>query len=323
MTIKRIWLSLCLLFLLAGCTAATSAPTPTLTMPTAVPPTPIAPPLADSESATPQSPPPTTEAVSTSTVAATAVPPTPGPTPRPVTYQVAFVSSDDTLNLRSGPGVDFDVVGELDPHATNVQITGSGQLVAGSTWVPIAAGNLRGWVNSRFLTADVPAGEFCKDEAVIGLVTNLQTAVANRDNALLAQLIHPERGLRIHTYWWNPVVLISGEEVQRLFTSRASYEWGIADGTGFPIVGSFAQVILPDLERDLLPATDEGCNEILHGATAGLVQLPDGYEQAPFISLYRPAGDEIEFDWGTWVIGVEWWHGRYYLSYLVHFQWEI
>lgn len=320
------WSLLILLILLAaGCTAAPVSPTPTLVMPTAVPPTPIVPPLAAAPSPTPPPPPPTavTEPVSASTATpvATTVPPT--PTPRPVTYQVAFVTNDDTLNVRSGPGVNFAVVGELDPQAAGVQITGDGRMVDGSTWVPVTAGSLRGWVNSRFLTADLPEADFCNDQAVVTLVAELKTAVSNRDNTLLGQLIHPERGLRLHTYWWNPVVLISGEEIQRLFTSRTTYDWGIEDGSGFPIFGSFARVVLPDLERDLLPATEEGCNKILHGATAGLVRLPDGYEQVPFVSLYRSAGDEIEFDWGTWVIGVEWWNGRYYLSYLVHFGYEI
>ncbi len=321
MDARRIWVFLFSLVFVAGCTVANNAPAPTLEMPTAIPPTPIVPPLANAATATPLPQPPTAEVVPTSTVAATAVAPT--PTASPVTYRVAYVTSDDTLNVRSGPGVDFDVVGELAPQATGVEITGSGNLVAGSTWVPITNGRVTGWVNGRFLTTAVSQAEFCEDEAVVALVADLQTAVTNRDNALLAQLIHPERGLRIHTYWWNPGVLVDGEERERLFTSRASYDWGIEDGSGFPIVGSFADVILPDLERDLLPATERGCHEILHGATAGLVQLPDGYEQAPYVSLYRPASDEGGFDWGAWVLGVEWWNGRYYLSYLVHFQWEI
>ena len=88
-------------------------------------------------------------------------------------------------------------------------------------------------------------------------------------------------------------------------------------------MGSFAKVILPMLQKDLLGASETACNEILSGATAGLVQLPEGYEALNFYSLYRPATDEIEFDWGTWVVGIEQWNGRYYLGYLVHFAWEI
>lgn len=310
-----------LLILLVSCGPAGETPEPTLQMPTAVPPTLIVPPIGDTANATPPSPLPTPPSPAP-TIAPTSTP-TASPTPIALAYRVAFVTSDDTLNVRSGPGVAYDIVGRLSPRAAGVQITGSGVVVDGSTWTPIAAGSLRGWVNSRFLTTDIPQAQFCADAAVTRLIAELQTAVANRDDALLGQLIHPERGIRIHTYWWNAAVLIRGAEAQRLFSSPTSYDWGIADGSGLPIVGSFAQVILPDLERDLLLASEKGCQEILHGATAGWVRLPDGYEQAPYVSLYRPAKDDISFDWGTWVIGVEWWNGRYYLSYLVHYQWEI
>ncbi len=304
------------LFLLVGCSRAAEPPEATLQMPTAVPPTLIVPPIGSAGSNTPLPPPPTMAIAPTSTPTATA-------TQAALTYRVTFVTSDDTLNVRSGPGVSFDVVGQLLPEATGVQITGSGTVVQGSTWVPIAANGLRGWVNSRYLTTDIPQAQFCDDTAVTRLVAELQTAVANRDDALLGQLIHPERGIRIHTYWWNSAVFIRGTEAQRLFSSATSYYWGIEDGSGFDITGTFAQAILPDLERDLLPASEKGCLEILHGGTAGLVRLPDGYEQTPYISLYRPATDESGFDWGTWVLGIEWWNGRYYLSYLVHYQWEI
>ncbi|MCA9979043.1 MAG: hypothetical protein KC413_24950, partial [Anaerolineales bacterium] len=72
-----------------------------------------------------------------------------------------------------------------------------------------------------------------------------------------------------------------------------------------------------------LRATEMRCNDILAGPTAGFVQLPEGYDALNYYSLYRPAADESGFDWGTWVVGVERWNGRYYLSYLVHFEWEI
>ncbi|RMG97754.1 MAG: SH3 domain-containing protein [Chloroflexi bacterium] len=242
-------------------------------------------------------------------------------TPR---YRVAFVTADDILNVRSGPGVSNPVVGTLPPDGKGIEITGSGVVVISSTWVPIRAGTLTGWVNSRFLTEDITAEAFCEDAAVMALLAELETAVANRDNTRLAQLIHPERGLRIRTAWWNPEILVRGDERNTLFTATTIYDWGVEDGSGFPIVGTFAEKIQPLLEKDLLNATETGCNEILHGSTAGLVQLPDGYQQVNFLTRMRPpAPDAIEFDWGSWVIGIERWQGVYYLSYLIHFAYEI
>lgn len=278
-------------------------------------------------------------AAATSTTAPTEPAPTPQPataTPLPTeaaapeaapeteTYRVSYVSADDTLNVRAGPGVENEIVGELAPTAGGVTITGAGQKVAGSTWVPIAAGDVQGWVNGRFLTADISADAFCQSEAVRQLLADLETAVANRDGATLAELIHPERGLRIRRHWWNPEVRIEGAQLSQLFSSQTGYEWGRADGSGNPIVGSFNEVIYPLLEQNLLGATESACNEILHGGTAGLVQLPDGYQQQNFYSFFRPGSEEFSgMDWGSWVVGVERWRGEFYISFLVHFEWEI
>jgi len=317
------WLLTISLLMLTACQSATIEPTPVLVMPTTAAPTPIVPPLAEATlppvPTTVIEPSPTLPAAAEAT--ATAVPTSPVSTPS--AYRVAFVTSDDTLNVRSGPGVDFDIVGELAPQAGGLQITGSGQDVDGSTWVPVTNGSVTGWVNGRFLTADMPAADFCKDDAVTALLAEFATAITNRDNGKLAQLINPERGLRVRLNWWNPEVLIRGTDRANLFTATGSYDWGVADGSGNPIHGSFADVVAPMLVDDLLPASETGCDKLLSGPTAGLVQLPDGYETVHYISLYRPAADESGFDWGTWVVGVEWWNGRYTISYLVHFDWEI
>jgi hypothetical protein len=215
-------------------------------------------------------------------------------------------------------------VGELAPDAAGVRITGPGQVVDGSTWVPIAAGALTGWVNGRFLTETVPQTTFCNDPAVTKLLADLETAVINQDGNLLAQLIHPERGLRIRHAWWNPEVSISRADARQIFTSAAGYDWGVEDGSGFPIVGSFKEKILPLLQRDLVPAAETGCDEIVHGGTAGFVRLPEGYAAVHYYSLHRPGTEEFDgMDWGTWVVGIEQWQGAYYVSFLVHFQWEI
>ncbi|MBE2199123.1 MAG: hypothetical protein IAE79_10965 [Anaerolinea sp.] len=332
------WLCLGFVVLLAACRTEAPVPTPTLMIPTAIVTITPAEPVAD---VLPTLPPPvtltsapTTIPVPTMTLPLTAASPEPmatavSPTPTPPLttgaprYRVAFVEEDDVLNARSGAGVGNGIVGAFNPDAANVTITGSGELVAGSTWVPVTDGRVAGWVNGRFLTEVVAPAQFCQDADVLALLADLRTAVSRADDAMLAQLIHPERGLRIRTHWWNPEVLINGAARLALFTSGASYNWGTRDGSGEPYVGPFAREILPLLQKDLLNAAQTGCNNILSGATAGLVQLPEGYDALNFYSLYRPATDESGFDWGSWVVGVERWNGRYYLSYLVHFRWEI
>ena len=326
LNVIRPFLYVTLFVLLAGC-GSSAAPTPQLILPTAAVTADI---TAVQATPTPGLPPaptmPPSSVPDQQPDAQPTAPPTPQPTTPPVAaetqYRVAFVTADDTLNVRSGPGVANGIIGELAPDAGGVQIIGSGQMAAGSTWVPIAAGNLTGWVNSRYLTATVD--NFCADTNVPQLLGNLETAVANQNGDQLAQLIHPERGLRLHHSWWNPEIYLTQADARSIFTSSIPIDWGVQDGSGNPIVGPFKQEILPLLQQDLLPASESSCDDIIHGGTAGWVRLPDGHEAVHFYALHRPGTEEFaEMDWGTWVVGIEKWQGNYYLSYLVHYQWEI
>jgi uncharacterized protein YgiM (DUF1202 family) len=241
-----------------------------------------------------------------------------------IEFRVVFVEEDDVLNTRNGPGVEFDIMGEIQPGTSGLKITGEGQMVDDSLWVPIEYEDVSGWVNSRFLTEVISQEEFCGDEDVEKLVDAALEALINEDGEGLSQLIAEDRSLRIRRHWWNPEVIFTKDEVVNLFDSEQSYSWGTADGSGNPIEGSFSEVFLPLLERNLESHTERGCDEILNGGTAGLIQLPPSYEGINYYSFYRPAGpDEFELDWGTWVMGVEIWQGQPYLSFLVHYEWEI
>jgi hypothetical protein len=57
------------------------------------------------------------------------------------------------LNLRAGPGVDFDVVAELAPLEADVIATGRSRLIddMSSIWVEAEVDGVTGWANSRFL----------------------------------------------------------------------------------------------------------------------------------------------------------------------------
>lgn len=317
-----------LINLLSGCNnTAVPTETPKLELPTS--PAPTAATAIEIEAA----PTKTTPSPTKPTAAATAAPPTHTPTatattlpsPTPISssapsYAVVFVQSNDSLNVRSGPGVGFSIVGTLPPTANDVQIIGTGQLVSGSTWVPVQRGTLSGWVNGRFLTEVVPSQTFCNEPAITQLLDQLKTAVANRDDALFAQLIHPERGLRVRLLWHEAETRLDN---QNLLSDPTSYNWGIAAGSGEAIIGSPGAILLPQLETDLLTAIEVGCNELLHGSTAGFVRLPDEYAPINFYTFYRPGSDEFAgLNWGSWAVGLEKWQGRFYLSTLVHFQWE-
>ncbi|MCB8939621.1 MAG: hypothetical protein H6655_14515 [Ardenticatenaceae bacterium] len=323
------------LLLLVACGGADVLPTPvpTLAVPTAVSATEFPPDLPTIITSTPNptNTPDSSQPEQLPTEAATAVPATntPAPTPIPATptntssvteFAVIYVEPNDVLNVRSGPGVAFGIVGTIPPTATDVQITGSGQVVSGSTWVPVQRGSLAGWVNSRFLTGHLAEVAFCGNTAVRTLLDQLETAVANQNDALLTQLIHPERGVRVHLLWYDAETRLDN---QNLLSDPTSYNWGNAAGSGEPVLGTPAQILLPRLQNDFLGATETACNEILHGGTPGLVVLPDSYATLNYYSFYRPGTEEYAgLNWGSWVVGVELWQGNFYVSTLVHYQWE-
>ena len=289
-------------------TSVANPPTPTVAAPPATstlpaPPT-VAPPL----------PTPTTGPLPTATAVSTA----------PDGYQVAFVAANDVLNVRRQPGANAAVVGRLAPDATGIQITGEGQNLFGSNlWVPVESDAGEGWVNSRFLTETISREMFCSDPAVEELLDQFVEAVEEEDGKRILELVHPDRGLRVRVSWWNPEVLFRGQDIQTIFRAEKKYDWGVADGSGEPLSGSFSEIVMPHLERDLLEVGEWRCDEGQFGPTAGSTILPEGYEQVRFYSAHRPAPADVEMDWGTWLIGVEHWEGRYYVSYLVHYRWEI
>lgn len=243
--------------------------------------------------------------------------------PEPTLYKVIDVASNDVLNVRGGPGVDNPITGALAHDATRVQVTGEGELVGSSRWVPIVTTDTVGWVNSVYLAEMSSAEVFCSNAEAAGLLEQVLTAVEEQNGELLAAIAHPD-GISIGMSWWNPQINIAQDELKTLFTTSESIVWGTQAGSGNEIKGSFAEAVLPVLQEDMLAATEKRCHTLLAGPTAGIVQLPEGYEETNFYAIHRPAPEEgIEFDWGTWVVGFAKENGRYYVRYLMHIEYEI
>lgn len=262
------------------------------------------------------------------TLAPTVTPPLP-PTQPPVssvTYRVAFVAEDDTLNVRSGPGVDNDVVFELAPDSSGVRITGPGEEPGdGSFWVPIEHQGNSGWVNRYYLTEEVDAATFCADARASTIIETLIAAVRAGDSTTLAAVTHPERGLLVRMAAWNDETQIPFPDVAGLFTDGIIRDWGDTFGGAERVEGTAKDRLLPVLARDLLDETAQvTCVDILHGNTAALISLPSAYEALNYYSIYRPPIDQEEnvFDWGTWAVGFDYRNGEPWLAFLVHYQWE-
>src|SRR3974377_34854 len=64
-------------------------------------------------------------------------------------YRVVGVASDDTLNLRSEPDHESDILRRIPNDAVGIVGTGRKEVVDGETWIEVIYDNEKGWVNSR------------------------------------------------------------------------------------------------------------------------------------------------------------------------------
>lgn len=66
----------------------------------------------------------------------------------PALYDVVGVASDDVLNIRSGPGAEFEVIGTLAPDAEGVEVIAPNDRF---TWAQINSGEGTGWISMSFV----------------------------------------------------------------------------------------------------------------------------------------------------------------------------
>jgi Bacterial SH3 domain len=251
--------------------------------------------------------------------------PTPGGPPNPSNlYAVIRVAPDDTLNIRSEPGVESSVVGTLQPTQSGLTRTGKTSSVGEETWVEIQnPGGGTGWVNTDFLTAYVDPAAFCADARVTSLMDDLKTAVNTTNSKLFSSLVSPVHGLDVVYIRDGTVANYTPDEAGWAFQSTYQVDWGTGAGSGQTVSGTFPEIILPALQ-DVFKNVSLTCNEIKLGGATYTVEWPSEYANLNFYSLYNPGNDPSNagLDWRTWLAGVEYVDGQPYLFSLSNYQWE-
>lgn len=246
-----------------------------------------------------------------------------------VSYAVLFLAEGEVLNMRAGAGVTEPIVGALQPNERNLEPTGQRTLLGGDPWIELEnSDGVVGWVSGRYLTEQSEPGRICEDPNVGDLLDQFTTAVREKDGRQLSRLVSPMHGLTIQHNLWNPPILLDDPQVvSMLFTSTVDYDWGVSDGSGDPLIGSFQSLVLPKIEDVLLQSHTRHCNtldrDIATGPTAGFVYWPYDYDSLDFIALYRPAPADQELDWRTWAVGIEYVDDKPYIAVLIQFHWEI
>jgi hypothetical protein len=229
------------------------------------------------------------------------------------------VLRDDALPVYGTPSVDGDVAGEIAADAEFVQGTGRVQPVHGTTWVEVQHGGVRGWAEGRFLSARVDAETFCDDRDVSDLFVDLELAIRERSDERLFGDISPAHGLYVQYRRSEPPIHMSDRDAAERMMSGEELVWGTGI-SGEPIVGSAEDLVLDELARGLAAQGATACNEIVSGATTYDVSLPAGFQNVNYYSVHLTGTSE--YDWVTWVIGVEYVEGVPYLLSMHRFGWE-
>ena len=69
-------------------------------------------------------------------------------------YTVVGPPNQQSLNVRKGPGANYDIVDKLWSDQANIQIIDTSVMNGPTEWVHIRYNNQSGWVNKQFLRAN-------------------------------------------------------------------------------------------------------------------------------------------------------------------------
>ncbi|MCF2906087.1 SH3 domain-containing protein [Octadecabacter sp. CECT 8868] len=67
----------------------------------------------------------------------------------PALYDVTGVASDDTLNVRTEPSTDGEILGLFAPHQTGIEVI---RLSEDRRWAQVNVNGMAGWASTQFLT---------------------------------------------------------------------------------------------------------------------------------------------------------------------------
>ncbi|MBT8212807.1 MAG: SH3 domain-containing protein, partial [Acidimicrobiia bacterium] len=221
------------------------------------------------------------------------------------TVAVVFVAADDVLNVRDGAGVEYPIIGALDPQATSIPLTFKSETIDGSVWLEVEIPIGTGWVNSYFVIDDTSDNEFLGDSEVDDLIDALASAFVF--GAGLEDVVS-SRGLLID--YFGARHRFAPDQVASLTTSTQARKWGsnAADISEVPewtfsraIAEPFVGIYTDD---DRLVAYDQ----VIPGGNGNLPEfiVPFELKNAHFVAFHDP-GDNPQFsgiDWYAWYVYV-------------------
>ena len=162
--------------------------------------------------------------------------------------------------------------------------------------------------------------DICTDPQATALINSLKTAMLTSDGTLLSSLVSPPRGLDVAFFRNGTVINYRPDQAKFLFETTFEVNWGAAPGSGAEKIGSFHDVVVPELVKSFDQPYTLHCKELKHGGATYEVTWP---YQGDFYSVYFHGTDANGLmDWHTWAVGVEYVNNKPYLYALIPFFWE-
>jgi hypothetical protein len=237
-------------------------------------------------------------------------------------YAVTGIAANDVLNIRSGAGVSYPIVGSFAPEAINVMRTGPMTSADSAFWVEVQKPDGgTGWVNFAYLTEYVSHDAFCADTRIAALIEQLKGSMNQSNGDMFSGIIslRNDHGVNIHLWKNAAPINFTRATASSVFTSAEVYNWG-GGPSGQPDIGTFAQIIQPKLLDTLnAPNMEIHCDDLTN-----VFPLfdPWPYHTIRFYNLRKPSTSPELLDFRTWLIGIEYINNQPYLYAMISIVWE-
>ena len=160
---------------------------------------------------------------------------------------------------------------------------------------------------------------FCADTRIPALIDQLRASMNQSNGEMFAALVSPTSGVNVRLWAYSYEVNYSAAAARNIFTGTDSYNWG-GGPSGIPDVGSFKDIIQPKLLEVLnAPNMETYCDDL---TKVFPLSNPWPYPNIRYYNLYKPATPGNEFDFRTWLIGLEYINNQPYLYGMVTIVWE-
>lgn len=148
--------------------------------------------------------------------------------------------------------------------------------------------------------------------------------IRNQDYISLSQAVHPQKGVT-----FTPYSYITGENsfsadaLKRAAENDTSFTWGAYDGSGDPIILTFAEYFARFVyDENYAGAPLIGVNHII-GTGNSLENITEAYPEALFVEFHFPGIDPNYegMDWCTLKLAFEPYEGNLKLVAVIHSEW--